>query len=119
MKTKGVEVWNGYLAAGWRRGTGDWNPTPTIVPDAFWGRLKQRVQAAGRADEFKADEAETRKRHSGHDVEIAMFRLWVRKLGIELPPGHYEGELLWPWSRGWTEAHVDSYLTVAAKREAA
>jgi hypothetical protein len=111
MTTKGVEVWDqGYLAAGWRRADGSWQPTPTVVPDAFWSRLKARITKAGRMAEFKADDETLRATLTGHDVEIAMFRWWVVKLGVQLPEGHYPGEKLWPWSRGWTEDVVDSYL---------
>jgi hypothetical protein len=120
MKTKGCEVWeHGYLAAGYRSGE-KWVPSPCIVPDAFWARIKQHATKAGRLDELKADGARLREEFSGFDVEIAMFRLWVGKLGIELPAGWYPGTKLWPWSRGWREELVDDYLAApVAKREAA
>ena len=120
MKTKGCEVWDGYLASGWRRADGTWTPTPTLVPDALWARLKHRVSAAGRVAEFKTDEARLRETlGNGHDLEVGMFRLWVGKLGLDLPPGHYPGTLLWPWSRGWTDEAVDAYLVADAGRAVA
>jgi hypothetical protein len=117
MKTKGCEVWDGYLAAGFRSGD-RWTPTRGVAPDALWNRLKQRVALAARVDEFKADEVRCREA-LGDEWEIGMWRLWVAKLGIELPSSHYPGERLWPWSRGWTEDAVDTYLAAPVAARAA
>jgi hypothetical protein len=121
MKTKGLEVGEtGYLLVGFRRADGTFTPNLCIVPDAFWARLKRHIVSAGRVEEYKRDEAKVRESVSGHDVETVMFKTWVTKLGIDLPASHYPGEPLWPWSRGWTEEHVDAYLAApSAKREAA
>ena len=118
-RTPGVAIWNGYLAGGWQKADGTWAPNQTLVPDALWGRVRHLVGLAGRLEEFKADSAALKERLDGREVEIVMFRTWIGKLGVEIPAGHYPGELLWPWSRGWTQEILDSYLWPDNGREAA
>lgn len=126
MKTRGCEVWEGYLAAGFRRADGTWTPSRRAIPDAIWARLKHAIARACRRDEFMADELRANQRVADDDrmlvavdAEVRLFRLWVTKLGLDLPAGHYAGEALWPWSRGWTDAAVDSYLSEPARERAA
>jgi hypothetical protein len=110
MKTRGVEVGEcGYLVRG-QQVNGKWEPLPGIVPPPFWSRLKDLVTKASRGEEYEADRARLLAANLGSDAEVVLFRLWVGKLGVDLPPGHYPGTLLWPWSRGWTEEAVDGYL---------
>jgi hypothetical protein len=120
MKTRGVEVGeSGYLVRGHQVG-GKWEPLPGLVPAPFWTRLRDLVTKTGRVEEYDADRARVLAGGHGIDAEVVLFRLWVGKLGIDLPPGHYPGTLLWPWSRGWTDDAVDGYLVASvAKREAA
>jgi hypothetical protein len=121
MKTKGIEVLDGYLLLGFTRADGTRTPSPNWVPDAFWGRLKHAITTARLVDEFKADDATTREAPAmcgPLTPEQALFQRWHRRLGFVPPAGHYAGQDLWPWTRGWTEERVDAYLT-QAQREAA
>lgn len=121
MKTRGMEVIDGYVLFGFKRADGTWTPSPNMVPDAFWARLKHAVASAGLVDDFKAEEAKAKALGAftgALNAEQALFARWTRRLGFTLPAGHYEGQELWPWTRGWTEDRVDAYLT-PAMREAA
>jgi hypothetical protein len=118
MKTKGVEVWMGYLAIGFRRGNDEWTPAGGFVPDAFWARMKHEVMRQGCVDEFKAEEAEAKAQATRDgESERRLFRVWYARLGFPRMPGEYEAQL-WPWSRGWTEDRVDLYLTNALREVA-
>jgi hypothetical protein len=115
MKTRGIEVVCGYLVIPFGRG----------VPEAFWGRLKHAMTKAALLDAFRADYLSEREcvrlariategwesATQEADREEALFRRWVEKA-----VGPQE---LWPWSRGWTEELVDSYLQPEAARRAA
>jgi hypothetical protein len=118
MKTRGVEVGVcGYLERG-REVGGKWEPLPGIVPPPFWSRLKDQITKASRGEEYEADRARVLA-EAGPDAEVVLFRLWVGKLGIDLPPGHYPGTLLWPWGRGWTDDAVDGYLVAPVAKAVA
>jgi hypothetical protein len=120
MKTRGIEVPcdkdgepMGYLLFGFKRADGTHTPSPNWIPDAFWARLKHAVAAEHLVGEFKDDEAATRAapHHVGGLVaEQALFQRWVIRLGFDVSAGHYSGQGLWPWTRGWTEDSVDAYL---------
>lgn len=121
MKTRGIEVIDGYLLFGFKRADGTWTPSPNMVPDAFWARLKHAVAADGLVDAFKAEEAKAKALGAfcgPLNAEQALFMCWTLRLGFAPPPGHYPGQALWPWTRGWTEEQADAYLQ-PTMREAA
>jgi hypothetical protein len=115
MNTLGLAVSEGYLhgldpdnSAGYG-----------AIPLQFWHRLKHQLGLRRQLDAFRADYVKTRDAitATGWDsytdgllAEEALFERWVVALGLVLPAGHY-GDTLWPWSRGWTEDLIDSYLT--------
>ena len=113
MKTRGVQVESGYLLVSPGR----------AVPDALWSRLKHRAQLVGQLEEFTDDYRASRlqalatmpgfpsqKLQHFSDAEQVLFQRWVNRLAVELPVND-DAEPLWPWSRGWTEDLVDSYLS--------
>jgi hypothetical protein len=110
MKTKGLVVECGYVVAESKAIASGWG----IVPIQFWNRLKSEIQRRGMVDQFKA-EAEgipfTAVGQNDYRPERALFERWVGLMALPVPAGQYAGERLWPWSRGWTEEAVDSYLT--------
>ena len=120
MKTRGLVVVSGYVAAESNAAAGSWEG---IVPIQFWNRLKSAIQRLGLVDEFKRDRGDQAQWHgsvSAYGREQRLFARWVRRCGLTVQPGHFEGQELWPWTRGWTEELVDSYLSAfAAKAEAA
>jgi hypothetical protein len=114
METKGLTVSSSYL-----HGTTPQNSAGYgAVPLQFWSRLKHQAGLVGQLDAFVADYRATRDgivdngwsaRAAESDAERAIFRRWVKRLNITLPASLY-GDELWPWSAGWTDELVDSYL---------
>lgn len=104
MRTKGLMVVEGYLcpeSVESARGYG-------LVPAQLWNRLKHQITLARRMDEFKAEALAAKG--EGFDAERALFVRWCREVGFTPPAGHYQGDKLWPWNRGWTPELLDSYL---------
>lgn len=106
MKTPGFIVVNGYLAPESLEVARSY----AEVPAPFWARLKHAIAAHHRLDEFTAEAVPARA--GGPDAERLLFSRWVQLLGLDIPDGHYFGERLWPWSRGWTEREIDQYLAL-------
>lgn len=115
MKTKGLQVLHGYVFADTLASASGYGQ----VPVQFWNRLKHAIAAAHLVDEFKAADAQSKTQADVALAERRLFQDWTRRLGLEVPAGHYDGQQLWPWTRGWTEQAVDTYLTKQAKQEAA
>lgn len=104
MRTKGLMVVEGYIcpeSVESAKGYG-------LVPAQLWNRLKHQIALARRMDEFKAEALEAKP--GGFDAERALFVRWCDRVGFTPPVGHYPGQTLWPWNRGWTPDLLDSYL---------
>jgi hypothetical protein len=112
MKTRGIVVESGYLCAESR--TAAWG----LVPAPLWNRLKHAAQRAGLLEAFDRDAEPAREaqRQNDYAAERRLFEDWHLRLGFIAPAGHYPGQELWPWTRGWTEELVDSYLTAPSGR---
>lgn len=104
MKTPGFSVREGYLVPD----TIELAKSYGDVPSFLWARLKDAVRRAGRWDDF-AQEARLAG-DVGADAERALFARWVLELRLAVPAGHYPGQRLWPWTRGWTDRLADTYL---------
>ncbi len=115
MKTKGLKIHFGYVFAESLAAASGYGQ----VPVQFWNRVKHAIVNARLVDEFKAEEAQAKSDVDPARSERRLFESWVARLGLEVPPGHYTDQRLWPWTRGWTPEAVDSYLTTEAKRDAA
>jgi hypothetical protein len=109
MKTRGLEVYSGYLVPA-PLSDGRPNASGGSVPVQFWNRLKAAIDRAGLRDEYLAEyeaqraivEASPRSWCREADLEHALFRSWTLRVVGE--------QERWPWERGWSEADVDGYL---------
>jgi hypothetical protein len=115
MNTLGLAVSDGYVHGAELTNSAGYG----AIPLQFWHRLKHQLGLKNQLGAFRMDYATTRDAiketvwdsyTDGLLAEQALFTRWVHALGTTLPESHYGGEL-WPWSRGWTEDLIDSYLT--------